>query len=343
MTDCNPSLRTEDLLASIDRLNGARVTVLGDIMLDVYLEGDACRISPEAPVPVVNFVRERNLLGGAGNVARNIWALGGVPTLIGLCGNERAADLVEDDALRCGFGAKIHRSRNRSTTVKTRVMAQGQQLLRLDKETYREPDEDELSWLAKTLEASLNDASVVIFSDYAKGTFSQNFWNAFHEMLGRMPARPKVIVDPKPKNTAFYSEADILTPNRRELAFMSHRPVDTTEELLAAGSALMESTHCRELVVTLAGQGMALFMADGSVWNIPTVARTVFDVTGAGDTVIAVMAQCLACGMPLQHAAVLANYAAGEVVRHVGVASVDADALKLAVREYPVPNMVRWR
>ncbi len=335
-------ISAEALLAAIDTLTGGRVLVLGDVMLDVYMEGEASRISPEAPVPVVNLLRERSLLGGAGNVARNIWALGGEPRLLGLCGNERAADLLDDDVLRCGFTAKLLRSRRRMTTVKTRIMAQGQQMLRLDKERAQAPDADELAALLRCLEAWLPSCAVLLLSDYAKGTLSPEFWRCFAAMRARYAA-VRVLVDPKPKNTACYGGVDLLTPNRRELSFMSHRPVDTREELLAAGDAVMRETGCRELLVTLAGEGMALFTAEGAVWNIPTMARTVFDVTGAGDTVIAVVAQGLAAGLPLLQACVLGNYAAGEVVRHVGVASVDAASLRQAVREYAAPALTRWR
>lgn len=289
MSDASPVLLTPDVVGG---LAGKRVLVVGDIMLDAYLIGDADRISPEAPVPVVRIEKERYLLGGAGNVARNIVALGGVATLAGVMGKDASADrirgLVRDEGI-CGAFVALPQ---RPTTVKTRVMARRQQMLRLDSE----------------------DAS---------------------------PHQVKVLIDPKPSNVGLYGGSFLLTPNTKETGECAGMPVRSREEILAAGRAILEKVGCPHLLTTLGSDGMALFSGPSEVWHVPTMAQDVFDVTGAGDTVIATLGLGLAAGLPLLASCVLANYAAGLVVAQVGAAVASPDALREAIRELPV-TITKW-
>ncbi len=330
------------LYESIALLHGKKVLILGDIMLDVYLQGDAKRISPEAPVPVVHVKEQKNMPGGAANVARNIRVLGGLPTLIGVCGAGRDGQSLMRLLQESYIAAHIFQDTQRSTTVKTRIMAQNQQMLRFDKEDYRPNSAQEETQLCHALEALLPIHDVMILSDYAKGLVSEHVTQHIQKISQTCSPAPEILVDPKPQNAALYAQTSLMTPNRSEAASMAHMPVETREDVLCAGRIIMEKYQCRELLMTLGSDGMALFLADGSVWNIATHARSVFDVTGAGDTVIATLALARAARIPLLEACLLATYAAGLVLEHVGVACVTADDLRMAVQNSAAPSCTKW-
>ena len=336
MSDASPVLLTPDVVGG---LAGKRVLVVGDIMLDAYLIGDADRISPEAPVPVVRIEKERYLLGGAGNVARNIVALGGVATLAGVMGKDASADrirgLVRDEGI-CGAFVALPQ---RPTTVKTRVMARRQQMLRLDSEDASPLSSADQEALLSVITEQLPAHDVVILSDYSKGIVSLSFMSRLRGLLAASPHQVKVLIDPKPSNVGLYGGSFLLTPNTKETG--AGMPVRSREEILAAGRAILEKVGCPHLLTTLGSDGMALFSGPSEVWHVPTMAQDVFDVTGAGDTVIATLGLGLAAGLPLLASCVLANYAAGLVVAQVGAAVASPDALREAIRELPV-TITKW-
>lgn len=325
---------------AVERLAGKRVLVVGDIMLDAYLMGDADRISPEAPVPVVRIESERYLLGGAGNVARNITALGGVATLAGAVGEDGSASQVRALIKAEGIRSALIPFSGRPTTVKTRVMARRQQMLRLDQEDARPFSVAEQEAVLAVLAAELADHDVVILSDYNKGLVSAPFMARFRTLLAGCGHPVKVLVDPKPSNAALYGGSYLLTPNTKETGECAGLPVRDREEILAAGRAILEKVGCPYLLTTLGPDGMALFSGP-DVWHVPTMAQDVFDVTGAGDTVIASVGLGLAAGLDLLSACVLANYAAGLVVVQVGAAVASPEALRQVIDDLPV-TISKW-
>lgn len=326
----------------VPRLRGRRVLVIGDVMLDVYLEGDAERISPEAPVPVVNIRGERCMLGGAANVAHNIRTLGGEPHLVGLCGAGPDGARLEQLLEQAGIHASLLHMAGRKTSVKTRVMARGQQMLRLDKEAPLPLASDELHTVGGMLEALLPLFDVVVLSDYAKGMITPALGETLRNMARALPRPPHILADPKPHNAACYEGVGLMTPNRREAAQLAGMELRTPQDIQRAGRAIMARYGCRQLLITLGGEGMALFMRDGTVWNIPTAAKAVFDVTGAGDTVIATVALGLAAGAVLPVACALANCAAGGAVERVGVVTLDSAELLGLVRQGSAPQFILW-
>ncbi len=328
--------------ASVACLAGKRVLVMGDVMLDAYLMGDAERISPEAPVPVVRVESERHLLGGAGNVARNIVALGGAATLIGSVGNDGAADRIRQLLDEEGIRSALVTLPERPTTVKTRIMARRQQMLRLDQENSTAFRAEELDRLLPVIASELEEHDVVILSDYSKGLVTGLFMEELRKLLQKLARPVHLLVDPKPSNVRLYSGAFIMTPNTKETGECAGMPVRNREEILAAGRAILERTGCPHLLTTLGADGMALFRSPNEVWHVPTMAQDVFDVTGAGDTVIGTLGLGLAAGLDLLEACVLANYAAGLVVAQVGAAVASPDTLMEAIGRLPAPLVSRW-
>ncbi len=339
-------LNPEKLCQSIGLLRGKKVLILGDVMLDVYLQGDAKRISPEAPVPVVHVQGEKHLPGGAANVARNIRALGGLPTLIGLSGAGRDGQSLVRLLQEAYISAHIFQNTGRSTTVKTRIMAQNQQMLRFDKEDYLPNSSEENAHLCHALDSLLPMHDVFILSDYAKGLVScpitDHVQKLCLEQENAGQQRPEIFVDPKPQNAAIYGPTALMTPNRGEASAMAHMSIDSREDVLKAGRYICDTYKCSQLLMTLGSEGMALFLTDGSVWNIATHARSVFDVTGAGDTVIASLTLARAAGIDLLDACFIATYAAGLVLEHVGVACVSSEDILRAVQHGLAPMCMRW-
>ena len=331
-----------DLISVVPQLAGKRVLVVGDVMLDTYLTGDAERLSPEAPVPVVRVMDEELVLGGAGNVARNIIALGGHPTLIGQIGCDPEASKLRSVLAQHAIAHDLSISPRRPTTIKTRVLARRQQMLRLDREDASPFTPEERNALLAILEPHLATHDVIILSDYAKGFMSEPFMNELHRRLALQHAHPIILVDPKPANVACYTGVTLLTPNAKETGECSGMPAGNKEEILAAGRAILARTASPHLLTTLGPDGMALFVSPDEVWHIPTVARDVFDVTGAGDTVIATLALGLAAGQELLASCMLANYAAGLVVARVGADTASPEELATALHNLPVPAVTRW-
>ena len=324
------------------RLHNKRVLIIGDVMLDQYLLGDTERISPEAPVPVIRLEDEQCYLGGAGNVARNILALGGKATLVAVAGDDQAGHALQDSLQREGIDAFVPCLPGRVTTTKTRVLARRQQMLRLDKELCNELEPEHEALLFGHLATLLENHDLIVLSDYGKGLVSSRFIDGLRRMLHELPRAPHVLVDPRPAHFPLYQGAFLLTPNVRECGEAVHLPCRTQDEIIRAGRAARSLADCKQLLVTLGANGMALFDSEDRVWHIPTSAQAVFDVSGAGDTVIATIALALAAGMPLLSACMLANFAAGLVVAQVGTGTTSTGQLAEVVKNWPVPELQKW-
>jgi len=308
-------------LSLLDGFRAGRVLVLGDVMLDRFVYGTVQRISPEAPIPVVAVDRSADMPGGAANVARNIAALGARATLIGVCGDDAPATALRAQlASSPTIEVRLIVDASRPTSLKTRYVADGQQVMRADRES-REPlgTAAEAAVLSAYADA-LGEADLVILSDYAKGVLSPSLIRAAIDLAGRSAKR--VIVDPKSKDFARYRGATILTPNRQELQLAAGRECESEADLVIAARALLSAGICDYLLVTRGKDGMSIVAADGAALHQPTTARQVFDVSGAGDTVVATLALGLAAGGDVAQAAALANHAAGIVVGKRGTATV---------------------
>ncbi|WP_026167465.1 D-glycero-beta-D-manno-heptose-7-phosphate kinase [Desulfovibrio oxyclinae] len=311
----------DELKQLLGKVAGRRVLIIGDLMLDHYLTGSVERISPEAPVPVVRVEKETHVLGGAGNVARNIAELGGQPVLAGMRGKDIHGDTLTRLCNEHGLETRLVVSETRPTTIKTRVLASNQQIVRVDHEELGNPTGPELDELFADIEEDLENTPVIILSDYGKGLVCREFMDRLWSALESLENRPMVLVDPKTVNYDFYQGVDLLTPNTKEAGEGAGMHVSGRDEAVEAGRRLFDRLGCRHLLVTLGRDGMALFHDRENVHHIPTFARNVFDVTGAGDTVIATLALGLAAGGGLVASATLANHAAGIVVSRIGAAT----------------------
>lgn len=336
------AMESEKLFTAIQFLQDAPVLIVGDIMLDAYFTGDAERISPEAPVPVVRIDQEKHLVGGAGNVARNITALGGKAFLVGVRGQDKAGLDLEQKLRQDNVRYFLHTLSQRPTTLKTRILAQGQQVLRFDREDASPLSQDETRAVLALVAENLPHCKAIVISDYGKGLVSPFFMRELQRLIEADGRALPLLVDPKPQNFSMYKGVSLLTPNAKEASESIHLPVKTPEDILKAGLEILEELRSPHLVVTLGGRGMAVFLDRRTVWHIPTTARKVFDVTGAGDTVIATLALGLAAGLPLLQACLLANYAAGVVVGEVGAATATPMQLTEAVKLLPRPVPARW-
>ncbi len=299
----------------------ARVLVIGDVMLDRFVYGAVERISPEAPIPVVRVERTADMPGGAANVARNLADLGGRVILVGVVGGDPTADdLSERIAALPTIEARLIADHSRPTSLKTRYVADGQQVMRADRESCEPVSPTVARRLAEALEAAVAEADIVVLSDYAKGVLTDDVTRAAIEAARR--AGKRVIVDPKSKQLAKYRGASVITPNRLELKEASGQECATPAQVAAAGRRFLDERLCESLVVTLGKDGMSVIEGDEAAFYLPTAARQVFDVSGAGDTVVAALALGLAAGGDLVEAAHLANVAAGLVVAKRGTATV---------------------
>jgi D-beta-D-heptose 7-phosphate kinase/D-beta-D-heptose 1-phosphate adenosyltransferase len=318
------------LRAWVPKLAGKRVLVVGDVMADHYVWGKVERISPEAPIPVVHVSREEVKPGGAANVACNIAALGGKVSLAGIVGADPMAatlrSLLEAKGIDVGG---LMEDAARPTIQKTRIIAQSQQVVRVDRE-LQQPLAAAASeaFLAACLR-QVESCDAVLFSDYAKGALSARLST---EVTRRARALGKVVAaDPKPANVDWFSGVGILTPNQAEAAAASGVAIRDDAGAEAAARVLMDRLRSDAVLVTRGEHGMTLLRSQGGVTHIPTRAREVFDVTGAGDTVIATLTLALAAGMPVPEACTLANAAAGIVVAEIGVAVVSPQRLEAAL------------
>jgi D-beta-D-heptose 7-phosphate kinase/D-beta-D-heptose 1-phosphate adenosyltransferase len=306
--------------------NAARVLVVGDVMLDRYWHGPASRISPEAPVPVLKVEEVEERVGGAGNVALNIVALGAQAVLLGVTGNDEAADSLERLLHSNAVDCHLHRLENVPTVTKLRVMSRHQQLMRLDFEDGFE--QLDAAGFEQLFRHHLDDADVIVFSDYGKGTLRD-----IPSLISiARQAGKQVLVDPKGNDYAPYHHASLITPNLSEFEAVTGRS-HNDEELTARGEQLRQQLELDALLVTRSERGMTLFQTGAEPLHFSAQAREVYDVTGAGDTVIAVLAASLAAGHDLSRATAMANLAAGIVVGKMGTATVNVNELRRALRE----------
>ena len=297
------------------RMAGRRVLVIGDVMLDEWIWGKVSRISPEAPVPVVSVNNHSFTLGGAGNVAHNLRALGGAVAFVGSIGRdaegERAAALFDEIAVDT---RGIITLTARPTTRKTRVVAHNQQVVRADWESTAPLTVADRSLAVARVVDAVADADAVVLSDYGKGFLSR-------EIVEAALACPLVIADPKPENIAMFAGVNCVAPNVSEAARATGIAIVDSASLDLAGRTLLNRLGCRDVIITRGEAGMSLFGRDGERVDIPAVARSVFDVSGAGDTVVAVLTLALAARIPIETAMQLANFAAGAVVENLGTAT----------------------
>lgn len=321
----------ELLQQAVSRFGNVRILVIGDIIVDQFIWGTVSRISPEAPVPVVNVTREDFLLGGSANVLKNIYSLGGRGALCGVIGSDLMGDKLVDLVQKLPAPVDGLARGERTTTVKTRVVAQGQQVVRFDREERGTPSRDTLNAMVAYLEHHLHDFDAVIVSDYSKGVVNEHLMIRLHQLrrdiLESEGRKLPLIVDPKPLNLHRFVGATVITPNNNEASQMSGMEIRDDQQLLAASRYIRDEIDCEAVLITRGEAGMALLQDDDVMVTIPTMAKEVFDVTGAGDTVVATLALGLASGCSMKDAAVLANYAAGIVVGKVGTASVTAAEL----------------
>ena len=309
--------------AILDSLTGGRVVVVGDAMLDVFVFGQVTRISPEAPVPVVRVTQETERLGGAANVALNVKSLGGKVALIGVVGDDLAGMRLAQAARERGVDARLVSVPGRPTTVKTRIMAQQQQMVRTDREVT---GPIEVLVAAKLLALSsrvLKKGSALIVSDYQKGVVTRVFMRALIALARRRGAR--VLVDPKVRDIGFFKGAFLVTPNQKEAEQISGITIRTDGDAERAVHRVALLAGTQGALVTRGEEGMSLGLRVGSrfsYWHVSSTAREVFDVTGAGDTAIATLALALVAGALPHEAMVLSNLAAGVAVGKLGTSSV---------------------
>jgi rfaE bifunctional protein kinase chain/domain len=338
-----PRMSDKDLLADagrwVARFPSCRVLVVGDIMLDEYVFGTVGRISPEAPVPVVAVTRDARVPGGAANVALNLTGLKARVEIAGLVGNDAAGKHVTRILRGRGIGVTaVVQDHERPTTVKTRVIAHSQQVVRVDREMKGPPSRRTHETLLRNILAVLEGVHGVVFSDYLKGALSP-------ELVGEVTraARAKglfVAVDPKQADFSCYRGCTLITPNKMEAqAALDGRELRTDLDVWEGGKALLRKAGAEAVLITRGEEGMTLVeRGRKGCFHIPAQARQVFDVTGAGDTVIGTLAACLAVGAPMRDAAMLANIAAGVVVGEVGTSPITAEKLLHAVRSSGVPG-----
>lgn len=336
------TLEAKSLLHVVQQFPSRKVLVVGDIMLDHYMQGEVERISPEAPVPVLQVSGEWHVLGGAGNVARNIAALGATVDIVCVIGADGPGQIVQGLLAESGISGHLLAEKRRLTTVKTRIIARNQQLVRVDREDCTPLEDSTARGFLDVLKKLLPEYSVVVVSDYGKGVVSDLVMQAVRSVRNTDGKRPKVLVDPKVVNTDLYTDVFMLTPNAKEAAEMTGIPTTQRDGVIRAGLSLFKKLRCEKLCITLGAQGMAIFEQPQRVFRLPTLAHKVFDVTGAGDTVMAAMALGLASGLDVMGAGMLANMAASLVVGQVGTAVTSPEELLEALSSCPLLEAETW-
>ena len=325
-------IKEQRALHIIDKFKGARVLIVGDLIMDHFIWGNVSRISPEAPVPVVDVKSESILLGGSANVVNNIYNLGGNSVVTGIVGDDS-----DGKRLRKSLSNKKISTRGiivdpeRPTTIKTRVIAHSQQVVRFDREKRDKLEGSTLDKVIKFIKRSVSSVDLIIISDYAKGLISPGLVKEITTLAAK--SKIPVVVDPKVEHFGYYNDVTVITPNNLEASRSSGVEITDDHTLHLAGETLLKRTGAEALLITRGEHGMSLFEKNGKRTHIPTVAREVYDVSGAGDTVIGVFGLALASGAGFREAAVLANFAAGIVVGKVGTATVTMDELKAAVSD----------
>ncbi len=316
-------------------LNGIkkkRIAIVGDVMLDRYVWGSVSRISPEAPVPVVEVESESSRLGGAANVALNITSIGAQALLVGVIGNDaNGTELQSILESQHTSSDGIITDPTRPTTVKTRVMAHNQHVVRIDREEKRDVSSTVQQQILSVLEKNIGSLDGIIIEDYNKGVVVKDL---IHAIIGLAQKHSTpVTIDPKFNNFFEYRNVTVFKPNKKETEEALGKKLHTEKDVLAAGTALREKLNADNVLLTRSEKGMTLFEKNGTVTHIPTHARTVADVSGAGDTVIATLTAMLASGATVSEASLLANIAGGIVCGEVGIVPIDPEQLRAAITQ----------
>jgi rfaE bifunctional protein kinase chain/domain len=305
---------------------GRRIAVIGDIMLDRYLWGRVNRLSPEAPVPVIDLDDDQARLGGASNVARNVHALGGEPILVGVVGDDASGRLVTDLIRQGGFSPEgVLIDESRPTTVKTRIIAHSQHVARIDRESRAPLRPETVATVVDFLSSRLGSIDGVIFEDYNKGVIGPELIRKVG-LLAAGRGIP-ITVDPKFENFFEFNGVTVFKPNKAEVEEALGRKLTSASDVEDAGKALLGRIDVANILMTLGDQGMTLFEKDGGVFHVPTKARHVADVSGAGDTVIATLTMALLGGATVREASSLANFSGGIVCGYVGIVPIDKEEL----------------
>lgn len=320
------------LLAVLDKFRNVHLLVVGDLMLDRFIWGEVERLSPEAPVPVLRVVSENSSLGGAANVIHNVCTLGGRVTACGIVGKDDAGKRIVSTLRKVGAStAGVFTDARFQTIQKSRIIAtpHHQQIVRLDRETRQSIGQGTLKKLRDFIFAKEDRFDGIVISDYGKGAIHGELLDS----VAKVVSRKKIIcvVDPKKENYEYYRFPTLITPNKGEASEAAGTPICDQQSLLAAGKKLVRKWRAEAVLITRGGEGMSLFRPNSPVKHFPTEPRDVFDVTGAGDTVVAVCALALACGAAYDDAAVLANIAAGFVGDEVGTVAVRAAMIKRGI------------
>lgn len=306
------------------------VLIIGDFMVDQYIWGKVERISPEAPVPVVEVSKENLLLGGAANVANNISSLGGKVFITGVIGKDDMGRVLIHKLREKGIHTDgIIMEENRCTTVKTRIIAHNQQVVRFDKEIKSEISKSTLSLILEYVRDCLPKIRAIILADYCKGVITKNLIKKLLELTN---SKVFVAADPKIGHFDYYKGVSLITPNVNEASFGSGINITDERTLIKAGEILLDKLQFKAVLITRGDKGMTLFEKSGKITHIPTFTKEVYDVTGAGDTVIATFTLCYSAGAKLKEAAIFANHAAGIVVGEVGTAVVTPRDIMASIR-----------
>ena len=314
----------------VSKFKSCKILVIGDLMIDEYVWGSVDRISPEAPVQVVAVTEEDYTLGGAGNVVNNLAALGAGVQTIGVIGTDTNGGMLLKNLKKLGAGtAGVIVESDRPTTIKTRILANHQHVLRIDRETNRAIAGDTFTKLADAALALIPAADVVLVSDYGKGLITKEFMQ--HLVRCAQQSQKKVVVDPKGADYTLYNGVSLVTPNQKEASLASGINIVNADSLKNAGSAILKKTKIERLLVTMGKDGMTLFERGKKPYKIAAEARQIYDVSGAGDTVVSVLGLSLAAGADFRQAMSLANTAAGLVVAKVGTATTSPEELQAAL------------
>jgi D-beta-D-heptose 7-phosphate kinase/D-beta-D-heptose 1-phosphate adenosyltransferase len=325
-------LNQKRALEIIDRFPQAKVLVLGDLMIDHFIWGKVSRISPEAPVPVVEVDADHLLLGGSANVLHNIHAIGGRGYVSGVVGADKIGKrLIREFRKRQIDIQGIVTERDRPTTLKTRIVAHNQQVVRFDRESRQAASADSVERMIAYVRALRDELGAIVISDYGKGVVTKDLLDGIREIMKERNIA--ICVDPKKSDFSLYEGCDIITPNHHEAGRAAGVERVSRDNLIEVGTALLSRYRYQALLITRGEEGMSLFEKNDGVHHtaFPTQAREVFDVTGAGDTVIGVFALCMASGATFREAAFLANHAAGIVVGKVGTSTVSQAELRRAI------------
>lgn len=325
-------IKKNSLLKLKDKFRDKKIAIIGDVMLDCYFRGEVKRISPEAPVPVVEVDHEFFRFGGAANVAYNLITLGAKPYLFGVIGNDREGKdflkLMDEAGISKG---PIIVSDERPTTAKTRVIADSQHVVRIDKENKNDISPKIEKQIFTRFSKLIDEFDAIILQDYNKGVLTETLIN---KIINLANEKNKIItVDPKFKNFNSFNNVTVFKPNRKETADALGKPIENLEDVEVAGNELLNNLNAKYVLITLSEEGIALFRKDEKMKQVETKARKVADVSGAGDTVIATMTVALSSGAHIEEAAYLANFAGGLVCEEVGIIPIDIELLFKAVNE----------